>query len=469
MIDKEIVVIGGGPGGYVAAIRAAQLGANVTIIEENKVGGTCLNIGCIPTKALLHSAELYSQIKEEGAAMGIVAKEVFLDFPQVIAYSKKVSTRLVEGVEGLLRMNKVTTLYGRATFIGKKIVKVIMNDGSEQIFKPQNIIISTGSYNFTPPIKGLKDNPRSIDSTTALSLKKLPESMVIIGGGVIGLEFACAYASFGTQVTIVEMMPNVIEMMDSELTKIGIENMQKMGVKFEMETRVESVDNDSEGVLVKCKTKDGELVTFKGEKVLVAVGRRPNTDSLNLKIAGIENERGSIVVDETMETSVSGVYAIGDCVYGSVQLAHAASVMGEIAAENALGHSVIYDPKTNPSCVYIVPEFAGVGFTEQEVKEKGIDYTVGKFPMAGNAKAFIMNGGKGMVKIIAGKEFGEILGAHIIGPRATDLIAEFALAIGSEATIDEIIGTIHSHPTLSEASREAVMNIHKLAIHAANK
>ena len=464
----KILVIGGGPGGYVAAIRAAQLGASVTVIEKEHLGGTCLNIGCIPTKCLLHSAELVEDIKNQGADIGVKVTGVEVDFPQVIAHKNAVSKKLTGGIGALFKMNKVAKVDGEASFIGPRKLSVKKADGTVETMTADAIIVATGSINSQPPIPGLKENPNCIDSTGALSLEKLPKSMVVIGGGVIGLELACAYATFGTKITVVEALDHMLPMLDGDLTDIGVAHMKKMGMEFHLECPVQAVEASPVGAKVVCRNKAGETVSFEAEKVLVAIGRKANTASLNLEAGGLKNDRGRIIVNEKMETSVSGVYAIGDCVLGYAQLAHTASAMGEVAAENIMGLSAIYDESTNPTCVYIEPEAASVGLTEEQAKAKGIDYKVGRFPMSANGKALILNGGEGLVKIIAGAKYGEVLGMHIIGPRATDLIAEGALAIRLEATVDELISTIHSHPTVTETLREAALNVEKRAIHTKN-
>ena len=466
---KKIIVIGGGPGGYVAAIRGAQLGAEVTVIEKEHLGGTCLNIGCIPTKCLLHSAELVEDIRNQGKDIGVEVSGVTVNFPQVIAHKNAISKQLTNGVAGLLKLNKVKKIDGTATFTAPKTLSVTKADGSKETMTADAIIVATGSVNATPPIPGLKENPNCIDSTGALSLEKLPKSMVVIGAGVIGLELACAYAAFGTKITVVEALDHMLPMLDGDLTKIGLAHMQKMGMDFHMECPVQRVEKSAVGAKVVCKDKSGKELAFEAEKVLVAVGRRANTAELNLDAAKINNDRGRILVNDKQETNQPGVYAIGDCVFGHAQLAHTASAMGEVAAENICGHEAHYDEKTNPTCVYIEPEAASVGLTEEQCKAKGLKYKVGKFPMSANGKALILNGGEGLVKIIAGAEYGEILGMHIIGPRATDLICEGALAIGEEMTLDEIIATIHSHPTVTETMREAALHAEKRAIHTVNR
>lgn len=468
-MEKNVIVIGGGPGGYVAAIRAAQLGASVTVVEKEHLGGTCLNVGCIPTKCLLRSAELLEDMRTRGAELGVKADNLTVDFPQVIAHKAQVSKQLTMGIAGLLKMNKIAKVDGEAVFTGEKAIRVKKADGTEEDMAADAIIVAAGSVNSQPPIPGLKENPNCIDSTGALSLETLPESMVVIGGGVIGLELACAYAAFGTKVTVVEAMDHMLPMLDGDLTKVGVRHMKKMGIEFHLESPVQAVEKSPVGAKVVCKDKTGETVSFEAEKVLVAIGRKANTASLNLEAGKIDNDRGRIIVNDKMETNVPGVYAIGDCVLGHAQLAHTASAMGEVAAENIMGQEAHYDEKTNPTCMYIEPEAASVGLTEEQCKAQGLEYKVGKFPMSANGKALILNGGEGIVKIIAGKEFGEILGMHIIGPRATDLICEGALAIEGEMTLDEIIATIHSHPTVTETMREAALQAEKRAIHTSNK
>lgn len=462
---KSVLVIGGGPGGYVAAIRAAQLGADVTVIEKENLGGTCLNVGCIPTKCLLHSAELVEQIRTQGKSVGVEVSGIKVNFQQVIAHKDTVSKQLVSGIAGLFKANGIKKIDGTAAFTGPKKVSVQKADGTKEELTSDYVIVASGSVNAVPPIPGIKDNPVCMDSTEALSLEKVPESMAVIGGGVIGVEMACAYAAFGTKVTVLEAMPKMLPMLDEDLTKIGRKHMEKLGIKFYLDCPVQSVEKHEKGACVICRQKDGSLLKVEAERVLVAVGRRANTESLNLDAAGLKHDRGRILVTERMETNVPGIYAVGDCVMGHALLAHTASAMGETAAENIMGMESCYDEKTSPACVYMEPEAASVGLTEEKCRELGLDYTVGKFPMNANGKALIINGGEGIVKIIADKKYGEILGMHIIGPRATDLIAEGALAIGAELTLDEVIHTIHSHPTVTETMREAALDAQGRALH----
>ncbi len=455
---KSVIVIGGGPGGYIAAVRAAQLGAEVTVVEKQHLGGTCLNIGCIPTKALLHSAELIEDIKNQGSEIGVEVADVKVNFKQIMKHKSDVSARLVGGVGGLMAANGITVVDGMAKFTAPKQIEVEKADGSKEAMTADAIIVATGSVNAVPPIPGIKENENCIDSTGALSLEELPKSMIVIGGGVIGMELACAYQAFGTKVSVVEAMPKMLPMLDEDITAVGVAHMKNMGIEFFIESPVQKVEDSPVGAKVVCGTKDGGTLELEAEKVLVAVGRRAYTDTLDLDAAGIANDRGRIKVNDKMQTNVDGVYAIGDCVFGKAQLAHTASVMGEVAAENIMGIEAEYDERTNPTCVYMEPEAAAVGLTEQQAKEQGVDYIVGTFPMAANGKAIITNGGEGLVKVIADKKYGEVIGMHIIGPRATDMISEGALAIRLEATLDELIETIHSHPTVTETVREAALD-----------
>ncbi len=468
MENKSVIVIGGGPGGYVAAIRAAQLGAQVTVIEKDNLGGTCLNVGCIPTKCLIHNAEMLEEIKKRSSQIGLEISDVSHNFSQMMTWKNSVTRQLVNGIGSLFKVNDITKIDGMAKFKSPDTIAVTKPDGSEEIITADAVIIAAGSVNTVPPIPGIKESLNCIDSTGALSLEKAPESMVVIGGGVIGLEIACAYAAFGTKITVVEAMSSMLPMLDHEITKVGVNHLKKMGVKFNLSCKVMAVEDTDSGSRVICENQKGETVVFEGEKVLVAVGRRANTENLDLASAGIENDRGRIIVTDKMETNVPGVYAIGDCVFGHAMLAHTASDMGEVAAENIMGLDRHYDEATCPNCVYIMPEAASVGITETQAKEKGIAYKTGKFPMIANGKAIILNGGEGLVKIIADEESGKVLGMHIIGPRASDMICEGALAIKMEATITDLIETIHSHPSVTETMREAALNVEKRAINYIN-
>jgi dihydrolipoamide dehydrogenase len=464
MNKTKIIVIGGGPGGYVAAIRAAQLGGNVTLLERARLGGTCLNVGCIPTKALLHTAEVY-QTAKTGADCGVIA-DVKLDFVKTQQHKETIVKKLVGGVKGLLAANRVAVVAGTAFFRDAQHLQVVNEKGEASVLTADNIIIATGSIPMMPPIPGI-DSSRCIDSTDALNLATIPKSLLIVGGGVIGVEIATIYNTLGCKVTIVEMQPAVLPMIDPELTKLLATTLQGQGVAIYTSSQVKAITESGELAQVRLKLQDGQDLDLAVEKVLVCVGRKVNTEQLNLNAAGLKEDRGKIIVDDRMRTNVEGVYAIGDCTGGSM-LAHVASAQGEIAAENALGHDNTFDIKTCPSCIYTNPEIAAVGLTEQQAEQQGLEYTVGRFPLTANGKSLIM-GSQGLIKLVAGKKYGEILGVQIIGPRATDLIAECALAIGMEATWDEIAATIHAHPTVSEAIREAALAAGRRAIHIPNK
>ena len=464
--SQDIIVVGGGPGGYVAAIRAAQLGGKVTLVEKSKLGGTCLNVGCIPTKVLLHSADLLEEANHAND-FGINMNVNGFDWRKVLKKKESISSQLVNGISGLMKANKIKVINGTAEFTSSNTLSITKADGTKVTISGGKIILATGSVPAIPPIPGIKENENCIDSTGALSLTEVPKSLLVIGGGVIGVEFASIYSRFGTKVTIIEALPKLLPLMEGELTALLRSDLESKGVEIHTEAKVYSVESSPAGAKVNVET-EGEIKCFEAEKVLVAVGRRANTASLNLNKAGIENDRGRIKTNQKMETNVKGVYAIGDCL-GEVMLAHVASVQGEIAAENAMGMDSSYNGKTVPSCVYTSPEFAGVGLTEEKAKEEGIEYIAGHFPLMANGKALIMNGGTGMVKVILGKEFKEVLGVHILGPRATDIIAEGALAVGMEATIEDLIETIHAHPTLTEGVREAALAAENRAIHAINK
>ncbi len=470
----KVIVAGGGPGGYVAAIRAAQLGADVTLIEKNKVGGTCLNVGCIPTKALMHSAEVYRTARG-GSSAGVETEGVSLNWEAVQAHREKTSSQLVGGVEGLLAANGVTVIDGTASFKDAKAMTVAKADGSTEDVTADKIILATGSAPFIPPIEGVYKEDGTladgvIDSTGALTLPARPASMVIIGGGVIGVELACAYAAFGTKVTVMEMMDRLMPVMDLELTGMAQELLEKQGVTFHLGAQVKAVEKaagDGEGaagLTVLAADPNGEKIAVTAEKVLVAVGRRAYTEGLAPENAGLEMERGHFVVNDKMETNVPGIYAIGDCA-GKIMLAHAASAMGETAAENACGKRASYKERVVPSCVYMFPEFAGVGKTEEQLKEKGTEYLTGRFPLVANGKSVIMEEPDGMVKIFSDARSGHILGGHILGPRATDLIGEIAMAMQMHGKLEDIIGLIHPHPTVAEAIHEAALAAEDRAIH----
>ena len=460
-MDNSVLVIGGGPGGYSAAIRAAQLGAKVTLVEKSKIGGTCLNVGCMPTKAMLHASELYESALL-GSKIGIVCEGVKVDWEKVQAFRAATVNKLTAGVRTLIRANKITLVEGEAKFTGEKTVDVA---GKE--YKADKIIIASGSSPIIPDIPGLKNSKAKLDSTGCLELDHIPESMVVIGGGVIGLELGTIYMRYGTKVTVVEMQPKLLPLMDGELTEMLMQQLRSKGMEVLTGSSVTAVEEVDEGAKLRIKCPDG-IKELTCEKILVAVGRAPFTQELEPEKSGIVTDRGFIQTDDRMQTSVKGVYAIGDCT-GKLMLAHAAMAMGEVAAENAMGGDKKFNPKQSPSCAYVGPEFAGVGLTEEQVRQQGIDCKIGRFPTIANGRSLVAGHTDGMVKIISGARFGEILGVHILAPNATELIQEAALAIKLECTLEELTETIHCHPTVAEALREAALAVDGKAIHIPNR
>lgn len=456
-----VLVIGGGPGGYVAAIRAAQLGAKVTLAERAEIGGTCLNRGCMPTKALLHSSEVY-ELATNSADIGIIGRDVAVDWPRVQATRQSVSDKLTGGVRALMRANKVTVVEGETKFTGAKTVKV-----GDKTLNPDKIIIAVGSKPVMPPIPGLKECPACIDSTACLKLDHIPESLVVIGGGVIGVELGSVYRRFGSKVSVLELQDRILPQMDGELAELAAAQLVAEGMDLRTGAKVTRVDTTTNGAAVHAEI-GGKDTVFEAEKVLVCVGRSPNLEGLGLDKAGIAVEGGFIKVDKRLETSVPGVFAVGDC-SGRLMLAHAAMAMGEAAAENAMGGEAGFNEDMSPACAYVGPEIAGVGYTEERAKELGIEYIVGRFPTSANGRSLVSGCTGGLIKVLAGPKFGEILGVHILAPSATELIEEAALAIRLEATLDELTDTIHCHPTVAEALREAALAAQKRAIHIPNK
>ena len=455
---KTVVVIGGGPGGYVAAIRAAQLGAKVHLVEKENLGGTCLNVGCIPTKALLHTAELYHAVRN-GEAIGLKG-DVSVDWTVLQKRKASVVRRLVGGVGGLLKANGVTVHKGSGQLLGAGRIKV--NGDQPEEIGADIVILATGSVPVKLNFPGT-DLTGVIDSTGALSLAKIPASMVLVGGGVIGVEFAALYAALGSQVTVVELLPEILPGIDPEIAAALKKKLGKEGVKFLNGAKLDSVKQ--QGNMLSAKILHGEAVQeIVAETVLVAVGRRAFTDGAGLAEAGVQTERGKIVVDGHYQTNLPGVYAIGDC-NAITMLAHAASHQGILAVEHALGRSGEHGETIVPACIYTSPEIAAVGLTEDKAKEQGIAYKTGVFPLSGNGKSMIEEGEIGFIKILAGEKYGEILGVHMFGPRVTEMIGEATLAMRLEATVDELVTTIHAHPTVSESIGEAALAVTDQAIH----
>jgi dihydrolipoamide dehydrogenase len=460
--QTDIVVLGGGSGGYVAALRAAQLGAQVVLVEENKIGGVCLNVGCIPTKALLRSAEVYRTFQRAEEFGLKLEGSVAPDWPAIQERKDKIVRQLVQGVEVLLRKAGVQVLSGRGRFVAPRALEVTLADRVQRV-DAANILIATGSRPLQLPLPGF-DLPGIIDSTGALALEELPRRMLIIGGGAIGVEFAEVFNALGVEVTIVEMLSSLLPLMDADLGQALAWTFGQRGIEMLLDSRVTRVDPVDGGLKATVAIPDSER-TLEGDKVLVAVGRRPNVEDLGLEIAGVHVEKTGIPVDAHMQTHVPGIYAIGD-VTGGMQLAHVASRGGEVAVENALGHSSTLDLKTVPSCVYTDPEIASVGLTETQAREAGHDVRVGRFPLTASGKAQTYGAKDGFVKVVSEARFGELLGLHIVAPHASDLIHEGGLALGLEATLEEVVTTVHGHPTLGEAVREAALAARGAAIHS---
>ena len=454
----KVVVIGGGPGGYPAAIRAAQMGAQVTLIENRDLGGACLNRGCIPTKALLHSANLFHQTKN-ASSFGIITAKVKLNFPKVMEHDGGIVKSLVGGLGSILKSNGITVVKGTGALANAQTVRIV--EANEEI-RADRIIIATGSVPVKLPIKGA-DLPGVITSDEALSLTKLPKSILIIGGGVIGIEFAQIFNRMGTHVTVVEMLPQIIPAEDSEIVAKLKAMLVKEGIAIHTDTTVKEIKGKGDKKTVSFGDKE-EVV----DMVLLAVGRAPFTEGLGADTIGLQMEKGTIAVNEYLETNVPGVYAIGD-VIGNYMLAHVATSEGEHAAQNALGNLKAMDYKAVPRALYTSPELGSVGLTEKEAKEKYGQIKVGKFPLAASGKALILGEKGGMVKVVAEPKYGEVVGVHILGPHATDLIAEAVLGLHLEAALEEFAHTIHAHPTLSESIMEAALDADGKAIHVPAK
>jgi dihydrolipoamide dehydrogenase len=460
--SKKLIIIGGGPAGYVGAIRAAQLGASVTVIEKEELGGTCLNVGCIPTKVLTSAAHTYSTLKTT-ARWGLRVSRTDLDWSLLMKRKQMTVNRLVTGVKSLLKARNVQVIKGTAAFLDEKTIEVKKEDGSAERLEADKFLVSPGSVPILLPIPGIELDG-VIDSTGALSLESIPKSMLIIGGGVIGCEFAYIYNSFGTQITIVEMLPQIIPGEDQETVAALRNSMERSGIKIYTDSKVSRIDPAKDRrKTVTISQKDGEIKA-EVEKILLSVGRIPNTKDMGLEKLGIKMDRGTILVDDHLRTNLPHIFAAGDCI-GNWLLAHVASMEAEVAVENALGEDKEMDYTAVPSCIYTHPEIGSVGLNEKQAKERGLATKTGKFPMLACGRAQAENETEGFVKVVAEKGSGKILGAQIIGHRATDLIAELTLAIQMGAKTQDVIDTIHAHPTLSEPIREAVLKADGRPIH----
>lgn len=463
-IETETLVVGAGPGGYVAAIRAAQLGQKVTIVEKGNLGGVCLNVGCIPSKALISAGHRY-EIATHSQDMGIFAENVKVDFSKVQEWKAGVVKKLTSGVEGLLKGNKVEIVRGEAYFVDENTVRV-MTENSAQTYKFKNAIIATGSRPIELP--AFKFSKRVLDSTGALNLPEIPKSMVVIGGGYIGTELGTAYANFGTKITILEGADEILSGFEKQMSAVIRRRLKKKGVDVFTNALAKGVEEREDGVTVTFEV-NGETKTIDAEYVLVTVGRRPNTEEMGLEQIGIKmTERGLIEIDKQCRTSVPNIYAIGDVVAGP-PLAHKASYEGKIAAEAIAGHPSEIDYLAIPAVVFSDPECASVGYFEKQAIEEGIDVITAKFPFGANGRALALNEADGFLKLVLTKDDGVIIGAQIVGPNASDMIAELGLAIEAGMTAEDIAMTIHAHPTLGEITMEAAEVALGNPIHIINK
>ena len=462
-MEKDIIIIGGGPAGYTAAIRAAQLGAGVTLIEEDKLGGTCLNRGCIPTKALYRNAQLLHDLSRS-EEFGIQLGRVSIDLRKILGRKQEIVDRLKSGISQLLKANSIELLSGKGRPVGEDTVEVLTPDARTIVLKARHILIATGSRSTCLPIPGM-DLPGVMTSDELLTLENIPKTLVVVGGGVIGIEFAGIFNALGSQVTVLEFLPRILPAQDSEISRKIALSLKKKGITIENEVCVKKVVPAEKGLLVFSEGKKGELA-LPAEAVLVSTGRSPNTDGLNLDSLGIAYDARGIKVNENYQTSLPHIYAAGD-VTGGQMLAHVAAEEGKAAVEGIMGLRGHVNYDAVPSCIFSFPEIASVGLTPEAADGLGISYTTGKFLFGANGKALTLGEEEGFVKVLAENGTGKVLGVHIMGPHASDLIHEAVLAIENHLTASDIIRTIHAHPTLSEAFAEAVMGVESRAIHMA--
>lgn len=463
--NYDIVIIGSGPGGYVAAIKGAQAGKKVALIEKSELGGICLNWGCIPTKALLKSAEVAHYLKHAGE-YGLSVKDVTVDYPKIISRSRDVAKQNSNGVTFLMKKNKIEVVLGTAKLIAKGLIEVTDAQGGRRNINAKNIILATGASPRSFPQYPI-DGTNLITYRHALELKDQPRKMLIIGAGAIGVEFAYYFNTLGTEVHLVEMLPQILPIEDEEISKTLLASFKKQGINCYVATKVGELKVSGPGVIVaKLLDSANKETVLTIDRVLVAVGMVPNTKDLGLEQVGVKlDERGFIKVDGFQETSVKGIFAIGD-VAGNQLLAHKASAEGEVAVARILGtakHGIEYGQI--PGATYCQPQVASIGLTEKACKDKNIEVKIGRFPFSASGKARAIGKTEGMVKLIFGAKFGELLGAHIIGNEATEMLAELGLAMKLESTYEEIMHTVHAHPTLSEAVMEAAMDSQGAAVH----
>ena len=471
MADKQsgeqfdVTIIGSGPGGYVAAIRAGQLGLKVAMVEKDtRLGGTCTLRGCIPTKQMLMSAHVYEQM-QHAADFGVEVSGIQLAFANVQKRKDKVVLKNTKGIEYLMKKNKVTVFKGTGKLALPGKVEVTAADGTKQILETKNIIIATGSV--VRPIPGFEtDGVHVVNSDHILELKEVPKSLIVMGAGAVGVEFASVYSRFGAATTVVELLPRLVPLEDDEVSKELEKSFRKRGIKSQVDTKLERLEQTEKGVRVSGKTSKGEAVSLEAEMLLVAVGRMPFTEGLGLEGSKIKVERGFVQVDEYQQTAEKGVYAIGDVVPTPL-LAHLASKEGIVAVEHMAGQKDVrpINLRLVPNCTYCDPEVASVGLTEAKAREQGYDVKIGKFPFSASGKARILGEEEGFVKIVGEGKYDEILGVHIIGPHGTELIAEACVAMQLESTAEELGRTMHAHPTVSEAVMEAAEGVHGLSVH----
>ncbi|MBU1298123.1 MAG: dihydrolipoyl dehydrogenase [Bacteroidetes bacterium] len=457
----DIAIIGGGPGGYVAAIRASQLGFKTAVVEKDKLGGVCLNWGCIPTKALLKNAEIYNHFKHANE-FGITYQNLEFDFKKIIKRSRDVVLRNSKGVEYLFKKNKIDHISGFGKIIGKGKIEVSKDGKPVETVESKHIIIATGARPRSIPDVAI-DRKKIISSSEAMILQEVPKSMLIIGAGAIGVEFSYFYNTFGTKVTLVEMMPSILPIEDKEITKLLESNLKKVGIEIFTDTKVEKVTVGGD-VTLTVNTKEGAK-ELKGDVALMAIGVQGNVENIGLDEIGVKYEKSFIKVDKYYRTNVEGVYAIGDII-GQPLLAHVASAEGITCIEAIAGKSpAVVDYENIPGCTYCQPQVASIGFTEDKAIEQGYEIKVGRFPFAASGKARAIGETDGLVKLIFHAKYGELLGAHILGSDATEMIAEIGVAKTLGTTAHELIKTVHAHPTLSEAVMEAAANAMGKAIH----
>ncbi len=464
-VPYDLIVIGSGPGGYSAAIRAGQYGLKTALIEKRpKLGGTCLLVGCIPTKSLLHTADIWERF-EHADKEGISVENPRLDYPKVKERKDGIVNKHSNGVAMLLKRAKVERISGYATLKGGGKVEV-KSDSGVQTLEARNIIIATGSEARMLP--GLQpDADRILTNIEILDLNAVPKSLAIIGAGAVGVEFASIFKRFGTDVTVIEMLPRVVPVEDEDVSKELERCFRKQKLRVETGARAENIEKTDKGVRLTLTTKDGKQEVLETEKLLVAVGRKPNTENIGLENTRVQLDRGFIIVDQFQQTAEPGVYAIGDVVAGTPQLAHVATREGMIAVGHMAGKPVVPINKMRiPGCTYTEPGIGSVGLTEAQAKAQGYKVKVGRFPFAGDSKATILGRHDGFIKVVSDERYGEILGVHIIGPEAFELIAEAVTAMEAEATVDVMMQTIHAHPTLYEALGEAFNAVYGLAINA---